>query len=770
MQPLVRSTPQRVAGALVVASLLGVGFLPLFGGPGYEQSLASGLIVPSVAAVATALDLSRDEAPSPFEAVGRGVASGLVLGGLAFGTALLHALRVGLCDLVGGAVGFALTALAGAVLGGVWGACVAEGARGRKRRRLVAVTGGLALPLASALVSVGRFYTSPMIFAFDPFAGYFSGTLYDTVIDAGTPLVTYRVGSLASLAAVTLLASVLTRAAGGRLGLVPFTSAAPRGRALLSVAALVVSLTITASGPALGHWQTASTIARELGGARSSDRFEVVYPDSLDDHDAFTLLKDCEEQLDAVEKALGAKAPGRIRAYFFRDSGEKKRLMGAADTLIAKPWRREVYLQVSRYPHPVLGHELAHVVAGGFGRGPFRVAGSLGGLWPDPGRIEGVAVAASPDDDELSDAQWAHAMLDLGALPPLRDVFSLRFLGVAASKSYTLAGGFVRFLLDRYGTDVVRAWYGGAPLEALTGKTWDALDADFRAYVTATPLSPEARSFARARFERASVFGRRCPHVVDALRRKADACRDAHRIDAANEAYREVLALDPHDWAASYALVALSLLHVDGEFGAGRLDALLHAEETPRPWRDRTKEALLDRRAQGIWEETSPAEGYRELAARSLDEDFARTLDVKALAVDGFPAARPALDLLLGHNGTPPDPSLAALDLGRWEAAGESPLSEYLVGRMYATHGRHGDARGHLDHALEGAASLTPRIARETLRLLAVGACHTGWRADVDRVRALVLAPESPFPVTGGRRAAILRLLDRCHTRLPATP
>ena len=71
-----------------------------------------------------------------------------------------------------------------------------------------------------------------------------------------------------------------------------------------------------------------------------------------------------------------------MTAFFFRDAADKKRLMGAGDTYIAKPWRREVYLQVAAYPHPVLGHELAHVIAGAFGQGPFHVAGPLGGLWP----------------------------------------------------------------------------------------------------------------------------------------------------------------------------------------------------------------------------------------------------------------------------------------------------------------------------------------------------------------------------------------------------
>lgn len=42
-----------------------------------------------------------------------------------------------------------------------------------------------------------------------------------------------------------------------------------------------------------------------------------------------------------------------------------------------------------------------------------HVAGKLGGVLPNPGLIEGLAVATSPDDDELTDEQWARAMMDL---------------------------------------------------------------------------------------------------------------------------------------------------------------------------------------------------------------------------------------------------------------------------------------------------------------------------------------------------------------------
>jgi len=260
MQPFAHAREPRLACAFVGVSLLVVGFLPLFGGPGYEQALASGLIVPSTAAVATACELSRPEgrAPSPIACVGRGVQTGLVLAGVAFATALVHGLRVGMCDLPGGALSFALTALLGAVLGGVWGSVVAEIARGRKARRLLATLLSIGLPLASAAVSVVRFYTSPMIFAFDPFVGYFSGTLYDTVIDAGTALLTYRVGSLATLMGTVFTATLLTRATrvpGGKETLV-FVRVLGEGRAAgaqarlaLMVVAFVISVAITLSGP-----------------------------------------------------------------------------------------------------------------------------------------------------------------------------------------------------------------------------------------------------------------------------------------------------------------------------------------------------------------------------------------------------------------------------------------------------------------------------------------------------------------------------------------
>jgi hypothetical protein len=757
------ASPARRVAAIVVFVVLGaVGFLPLFGGPGYEHSLASGLVVPSAAAIATALELSARNDVAPLSSVARGVVTGALLAAVAFATALLHALRVGMCDFWGGAVFFLLTAACGAVLGGVWGAVVAERCRGRRRRRLGCVLLGLAGPLAGIVVSVVRFYTSPMIFSFDPFFGFFSGTLYDTVVDERTELWTYRAGTLATVTAACFIASALLRTRDGRLAWHPLQGNRPVvARLALGVAALAVSLGVTLAGPALGHWQTASSIAASLGARASGPRCDVVFPDSVLADQAALLVRDCEQELAADEGRTGAHLEGRLTEYVFRDADQKRALMGAAQTSIAKPWRREVYVQMAAYPHPILGHEIAHVVSGSFGRGPFRIAGGAGGLLPNPGLIEGVAVATSPDDDELTGAQWARAMLDLGILPQIRRLFSLDFLGENASKSYTVAGAFVTWMRDRWGADVMRAWYGGGSIEALTGRSWSELEDDFQASLKALSMPPEASAYARAKFERPSVWGRRCPHVVDALNHDADRCRDEHRFARAASLYDKALARDPRDWHARLDRARIDLWYGDRARGREALAAIASDEQAPRTWRDRAREVMADDDlVDGSGDRAAAA--YRVLAAKTLDEDAARTLEVKALSVENPPARRAIVDLLVGGRGHPVDPWLGALSLGLWADETHDPLAAYLVGRNLPTHDEYARAAAWLDRAIDDGAP-TARVGRELLRQRAIVACALADADALARVKRLVQAPGSPFEGSaGGRQDAVLRLMARC--------
>jgi tetratricopeptide (TPR) repeat protein len=763
--------PLEVGAVISTVLLVAIGFLPLFGGPGYEHALATGLIVPSAAAIAAAVDAGKGRSASPLASVARGIGAGLVMALLSLASALVHGVRVGICDLWGALPYYGLTAGLGAMLGGAWGGVVGElvrtaKARGRLRRvRLAAVTLALAGPIVCVVVSVARFVASPMIFAFDPFVGYFSGTLYDTVIDAGTTLLTYRAGTVATLAATTLLASIFVRADDRRFGLaLDLSSANARARAALGLVAMVASVALLASGEKLGYWSTPESIAKDLGAEKHGVRCDVVYPSATREQDANLLVKDCDEEVFAVEKRLGiVPAIPRIRAFMFRDENDKKRLMGAAHTFIAKPWRKEVYLQLHGYPHPVIGHELAHVIAGAIGPGPFHIAGAAGGWIPNPGLIEGIAVFASPDDEDLTDTQWARAMMEIGILPSMQRVFSFGFLGDASAKSYTLAGAFMTWIGEQFTVDVIRRWYAGGDIHVLTGLSWPELDAGFRTYLATIPLPSEAQSFAKAKFSRPGIFGRRCPHVVDAIRHEADSCRETQRFEEAIALYESALAKDPSDQGSTFgrALTVRRRGRVRGAIEDAELVAIANGESVPRIWRDRAEEALADADfVDGRFEEA--ARRYEGLAARSVDEDSARTLEVKKLACFDEQARAGVGALLLGDANHPPDFFVAGVALGAITEGERSALAGYLIGRNYVQRGHYEEGRDMLDRAYAKGLP-TPRIARETLRQEAIAACALDDKATLAKMRSRIEAPDDPFKgASGGRRDATLRMIDRC--------
>jgi hypothetical protein len=738
--------------------MLLVGFFPLFGGPGYESALAAGLIVPAAAAIGAALEIAAGERSSRArDALSSGAARGAILGLVAYLTTVIHGARVGFCSFSQGTLLFALGPVMGAVLGGAWGGAVGLVARKRKRRRLSAVLLALAGPVAGILVSLGRFYSSPMVFAFDPFFGFFSGTLYDTVIDGTDRLFTHRLVWGAGLGAAIGVAHHLDlrSEAGEGNG----TGRLVRGWPAVLTAALLGAFVVgILRGPRLGHFHTVGTIRQELGGFRSGPRCDVVHSRTLRDEDVELFARDCDEEIRAVSSFLGVSRPRHMTAYLFADPGEKRRLMGAAETYIAKPWREEVYLQAAGYPHPVLGHELAHAVSGAFGRGPFEVAGRVLGLLPDPGLIEGIATAASPDDDELSPEAWSRAMIDLGILPAPRSLFSLSFLTHDAPRAYTVAGAFVGYVHRRFGAEKVRAWYAGGDVEALTGRSWDALEREFHDDVMSQPIPPEALSLAKARFGRPAIFSRKCPHEVDADKREAAMKLATGDVRGALAAYDAALAFERRDSTARLGR-STCVERLQGTKAAeNELETLVRDGEVVEAARDRAEERLGDLAlATGRPEEAERR--YDAVSRRVLDEDHLRTLDVKRLAARSELARPAVIALLAGLPRIGTDALTAAEELARWsERDTEDGTPVYLLARSAQQRGQWQRAAARYDEALAKRLEL-PRVRREAARQRLIAACALSDREGISRALSVWEAAGAPR----GNRDTLLRgLASRC--------
>jgi len=770
-----RSRARTIAVVLVAIYGVAVGFLPLFAGPGYELAVAAGLFVPLVTAIIAAIEgfegprvaVSR----STLGSLVRGMSTGAILSGTVLLTALVHGIRVGFCDILGGIATFALTAFSGSVLAGAVGSTFAIASAhffdpGRRRRR-IAIACAACAPFVTAIVAFLYFYFSPAVFSFDPFVGFFSGTLYDEVVDAWVPLLTYRAGTALSLLALVGFAAAMTRDSSGRLAV------AERRWTILGALATIASLTLVAFGPSLGHRTTAYEVKRALGGQRSGPRCDVVYPRHTNEQDALLLVRDCEEALAMVEKRLGVAGPSRITAFFFENAAQKRALIGAENTYVAKPWRREVYLQIAPYPHPVLGHEIGHVVAGSFARGPFKVGGSFYGLWPNPGLIEGIAVAGSPDKDELTPAQWAHAMKTLGLLPPLRKIFGSGFFATNSSIAYTVAGAFVAHLIDEGHGDAVRAWYAGTKFPAAFGRSFDEAEARWRATLDAVPLPPEALAVAKARFDRPAIWGRSCPHVVERIRDDAEKCKEEGDLAKADDLFQALLRLDVADPSARLERARIAGSRGDRDAMKRLFREMIADARTTTNWKNRAREALGDELfRQGSYEEARAA--YDEARAQVLDDDWARTLDVKSYMTTSVERAKKFGRLLVSKQEHREETVAAIIALAQLVQKGmnledstvapaDVALGRYLLARRLFDAKLYDDADAMLaGTTLESLDLVSPRLRREAARLRLHMACLAPEPVRKERVaEALARYREAPQGNLG-RREGIERFAVRC--------
>ncbi|MEZ4390287.1 MAG: hypothetical protein R3A48_04260 [Polyangiales bacterium] len=165
------------------------------------------------------------------------------------------------CAPESAAVALLLVTLPGVLLAGLCGLLGALTAR-----RGLATTLAAALVPAFVLWSVARFYATPTIFAYDPFFGFFPGAIYGEDVPLGTPLLSYRLGTLGwILAGASALASGWD---GARLRL-RRRLAAPLARTACALGALL-GAGIYLAGPSLGHRHDARDLDAALAGRRGA--------------------------------------------------------------------------------------------------------------------------------------------------------------------------------------------------------------------------------------------------------------------------------------------------------------------------------------------------------------------------------------------------------------------------------------------------------------------------------------------------------------------
>jgi hypothetical protein len=449
----------------------------------------------AVAAGARGERASRDDLPFAF--------------GFAGGLALIVGVIIAVAaeDVIGGLV-------AGALVGAV-----------------VALVCWLAKPHRSTLVAfvpllliaggaLYGFYAAPPVFTYNAILGYFPGNLYDENVQLGMPLLWSRLEQATWVIAIVAIVAARLDVPRFRVTREP----RPAGK---RVAPLVVALAATTAGLALhlfsgqlGYRISPEEIQTALGGRIETPHFIIHYAKTPElDRDIALVAADHEFRYAQVVAQTGEAPAGKLRSYVFAGRDQKARWIGARDVEMAKPWRREIYLEHRPFPHGSLRHEIAHAVASKFGDPIFGVAAQRVAGVPimvSPGLIEGLAVALDwpAGYARLTPHESVRAMQAMGMTPSIQQLVSLRFLTVSSSRSYTIAGSFMKHLLDTYGATLLRrAYASGGDFESVYGKPLRVLEAEWRSMISSISLPVEDIEGTRERFRAGSVFARPCPHA-----------------------------------------------------------------------------------------------------------------------------------------------------------------------------------------------------------------------------------------------------------------
>ena len=737
MKRALRLRSTRVALIVAAIASLAMTLSPLLGVWGVESALVLGVLLPPFAAAIGARYVAAVRRHGLLVRASRliGRAAGTALLVLAVPVAVLGlnmAFRVPSCNpveglafvLLGPGVGMVLASATG-VLTSAW-----------VPRVRLATALAVMFPIVGIALGVVRFWSSPAIFVYAHYVGWFPGTLYDEGVFIPTTYLSFRALSLAILLAMTAALSATWDPGTMRARLGGMLSAPARG----STATVLVLLVLVADGfaPQLGHTGDAAHIADELGATRRSERCIVHAPRDLPPSEVDRLAADCDYRVRIAEADLGVRHEAPVTAFFFRSAEEKQRLMGAASTFIAKPWRHEVYLQIRGWPHPVLAHEIVHVVAGGTADGPFRVGGHAGGWLPDPALIEGVAVAVAWDArDGLTPHQWAAAMRELDLMPPLARVLGLSFLGQPPRNAYTVAGSFVRYVIDTYGAEPVRRGYRTGDLAESVGKPIEELEREWLAFLDGVELPSEALALAELRFSDRSIFSAVCPHEVAKLRAALAADVSVGDAARAEESCREILEIDPNDAVTRAQCVGVNAWLGELPRALAHLRVLESPPEAPEPVLVMARLGLAD----AAWRRGDAGGAlaiYRALLDEPQTDDAARQIEVRVLGLDA--SAREAalvFDLLVGREA--PASAPVAVYVAR-ELAGirEDGLGPYLEARQLMGVGRYDLALPAIE-AGRARGLPTERLRVEARRMHATILFAVGRPADATRVWREVL-------------------------------
>ena len=154
------------------------------------------------------------------------------------------------------------------------------------------------------------------------------------------------------------------------------------------------------------------------------------------------------------------------------------------------------------------------------------------------------------------------------------------FWGHAGSRSYLLAGSFVRFLVDTYGIDKFKGAFPTGNFVKHYAKDLLALEAEWIKFLETVPLRDDDVAYATYRLKRQSVFEQVCAHEMAALRDTAWQAYYRKNFTTAMETFEVMLSDEPDNLSTLWGLMYTAYRMLDYDKALSLATRIANKEDT----------------------------------------------------------------------------------------------------------------------------------------------------------------------------------------------
>lgn len=400
----------------------------------------------------------------------------------------------------------------------------------RRRRAVAAALGLLVLNLALPL---GEFLLGPSVRFYGMFFGMYHGAIYDELVYPELVWVICRLWEL------LLVSSLL-------LGLEIRRKDLPSHLLAVPASGLLLALLLLIPGLNPGFILTEGMLDAAMPEAASCPHFSVhARKGGAGQALAEAACRDLEFRLSQQQALLNLEPDRRFTLYLYDSPEHKRNLIGAGQTSIARPWQGQIHIPIRGVGTGLLAHELAHVLLGQAANSPLAIPMSRG-IFPKTALLEGAAVALEPPRGLADLHHWTAALRREGlSADPLALMNPAGFWTMSSGRAYTVAGSFIRWLLETRGPGALLAAYGGRDPAEAWREDPRQLVAAWEAWLDSLEVDDDLRALARFIYDRPSVFQKQCPYgVARSLALGTRLLRD-QGCDQALPPLRRALAMDP---------------------------------------------------------------------------------------------------------------------------------------------------------------------------------------------------------------------------------